>query len=202
VLAQRLRQISGLGRGVWQTRHTLRQSEIILQRKTVAVGCSPPTQRSGGGPQLDTTKLEPRCRVAVPATLKSRKRSAQRIAIARRFRAAVALAYPAMGTDCGLLRRFVDAPRPRPRFASTTRPPSAGFAPQAIAVRQQAGVGGKQRPISPPVNAALKGSPNERAVGNWQEAVIRRLSRRARNWLVRGVRRHEVPSPAYVVPRP
>src|SRR5262249_28767812 len=35
--------------------------------------------------------------------LQTRKRSAQRIAIARRFRAAVALAYPAMGTDCGLL---------------------------------------------------------------------------------------------------
>jgi hypothetical protein len=45
------------------------RAEIILQRKTVG-GCSPPTQRSGGGPQLDTTKLEPRCRVAVPATLK------------------------------------------------------------------------------------------------------------------------------------
>ena len=43
--------------------------EIILQRKTVG-GCSPPTQRSGGGHQLDNTKLEPRCRVAVPATLK------------------------------------------------------------------------------------------------------------------------------------
>ena len=45
------------------------RAEIILQRKTVG-GCSPPTQRSGGGPQLDTTKLEPRCRVAVRATLK------------------------------------------------------------------------------------------------------------------------------------
>jgi len=45
------------------------RAEIILQRKTVG-GCSPPTQRSGGGHQLDTTKLEPGCRVAVPATLK------------------------------------------------------------------------------------------------------------------------------------
>ena len=41
------------------------RAEIILQRKTVG-GCSPPTQRSGGGHQLDTTKLEPRCRVAFP----------------------------------------------------------------------------------------------------------------------------------------
>ena len=39
------------------------RAEIILQRKTVG-GCSPPTQRSGGGHQLDTTKLEPGCRVA------------------------------------------------------------------------------------------------------------------------------------------
>ena len=45
------------------------RAEIILQRKTVG-GCSPPTQRSGGGHHLDTTKLEPGCRVAVPATLK------------------------------------------------------------------------------------------------------------------------------------
>jgi hypothetical protein len=41
------------------------RAEIILQRKTVG-GCSPPTQRSGGG----STRYYKRCRVAVPATLK------------------------------------------------------------------------------------------------------------------------------------
>src|SRR5262249_51884173 len=63
--------------------------------------------------------------------LQTRKRSAQRIAIARRFRAAVALAYPAMGTDCGLLRRFADAPRstrlPNARLSALVSPGQAQF---------------------------------------------------------------------------
>jgi hypothetical protein len=49
------------------------------------------------------------CNTTAPLLRRPQTRSAQRIAIARRSRAAVAAAYLAMGAGCALLRRFVDS---------------------------------------------------------------------------------------------
>src|SRR5262249_36495855 len=73
--------------------------------------------------------LTPSVRLA--RRLSAPKRSAHRIGLGRRVRAAVALAYPAMGTDCGLLRRFADAPRstrlPNARRSALVSPGQAQF---------------------------------------------------------------------------
>src|SRR6516164_388904 len=62
--------LDSTGASAWKSVPIYRYVPRLFFSGRRSVGVHPPTQRSGGGHQLDTTKLEPRCRVAVPATLK------------------------------------------------------------------------------------------------------------------------------------
>lgn len=91
-------------RGGWPFRLTLKNTLGCLLRP---VRCLPEPF-----PRDNYCKKDGRCphRLRTPtARLQARKRSARRIAIAQRSRAAVAPVYPAMSTGCGLLTHFADA---------------------------------------------------------------------------------------------